>query len=85
MPLTNLAIFFDYVIVRSQRFYASLTTGNRASAIAEIERHTGGIGCAEILEIFQFQQCMNSPAMWLARIRWLQEWQGACEEIWGRL
>lgn len=85
-PLTDTVILFDYVTMRGQRFYSSSFSGVRSSALAEVQvPWLPTSACGEILEIFQFQQNISQPVLWLARMRWFKPWSGDCEAVWTQL
>ncbi|KAI0093118.1 hypothetical protein BDY19DRAFT_902918 [Irpex rosettiformis] len=83
MPLTRTVIFFDYVSLKGQRFYAENLSGNRSASIvsANVSWSTTP-ACGTLLDIFQFQQRADIPAIWLARVRWFKKWQGPSEDVW---
>lgn len=80
LPLNRQAIFFDYVVLRGKRYYASRTTGSNRSSFVHVIIPTNGPPChayGEILEIFQFDQNFHGRGnpMWFARMRWLKGWR----------
>ncbi|KAG0700531.1 hypothetical protein DFH29DRAFT_1001034 [Suillus ampliporus] len=80
LPLNRQAIFFDYVVLRGKRYYASRTTGFNHSSFVHVVIPNNGSPChayGEILEIFQFEQNLRGQGnrMWFARMRWLKAWR----------
>lgn len=82
-PLTSTVIFFDYVELRGQRFYAENLSGNTSAS--NIDAHvpwSAQNACGKLLDVFQFQQRVDSPPIWLAYVRWFKPWEGAREDVW---
>lgn len=76
-PLERQAIFFEYVILRGHRYYASKMAGSRNSALIEVSvpvTHPSAIdvSCGELVEIIQFQQNASTPILWFGRMRWFR-------------
>ena len=83
LPLTSTVVFFEYVELRGQRFHAQNFSGN--STTSNIDVHvpwSSRTHCGELLEIFQFQQSVSLPPIWLARVKWFKPWEGQHEAVW---
>ncbi len=78
------AIFFDYADINGQRYHASEVATAKASSLVEayLTVTSTSTRSAEILEIFQFQQSLDTAAMWFARVRWFKEYGGDREMLW---
>lgn len=93
IPLNREAMFFDYVIVGSKRFYASRSVGTRSSSFVEVAIPSTTVGSTptlvygEILEIIQFNQDIHhaNESMWFVHMRWLKKWSGERDKIWDML
>ncbi|KAG2351109.1 hypothetical protein BDR07DRAFT_1502581, partial [Suillus spraguei] len=80
------AIFFDYVVIKGKRYYASRTVrSNRSSFVhvvipADNPIHLYG----EVLEIFQVDQSWRRhvQSLWFAHVRWFKPWQGDAGVVW---
>lgn len=89
LPLDRTAIFFDYVVIKGKRYYASRTVGsNRSSFVhviipADNPIHLHG----EVLEILQVDQSWREhvQSLWFARMRWFKPWQGDAGMVWNKL
>ncbi|KAG1790943.1 uncharacterized protein HD556DRAFT_1445718 [Suillus plorans] len=88
LPLDHTAIFFDYVVIKGKRYYASRTVGsNRSSFVhviipADNPIHLHG----EVLEIFQVDQSWREhvQSLWFARMHWFKPWQGDAGMVWNK-
>lgn len=81
IPLGREATFFDYVVVKCKRYYASRTVGSNSSSLVHAvipDLHGDGYRDAygEVLEVFQFDQDIHftGESMWFARMRWFKPW-----------
>lgn len=89
VPLNRSAMFFEYVVVDSKRYYASLTVGSNRSSLVHIcvpgSDPVDGYG--EILEIFQvtqeFRQLVHP--LRFGRVRWFKTWLGERDVLWDEL
>lgn len=91
IPLDRKATFFDYVVIKGKRFYASRTVGYNSSSLVHAvipDSHGHGEGSrngyGEVLEIFQLDQDIHfvGQSMWFARMRWFKPWHGESSVCW---
>ncbi|KAG0694715.1 hypothetical protein DFH29DRAFT_1006099 [Suillus ampliporus] len=82
-PLNREATFFDYVVIKGKRYYASRTVGyNSSSLVHAIMPNLHGEGSreayGEVLEVFQLDQDIHfaGQSMWFAHMRWFKPWRG---------
>jgi hypothetical protein len=89
LPLEHTAIFFEYVVVNSKRFYASRTVGWNKSSLVHvlIPGPTPKDAYGEVLEILQINQDFRNIGhpLWLAQVRWFKPWHGERDQIWDNL
>ncbi|OBZ79611.1 hypothetical protein A0H81_00065 [Grifola frondosa] len=86
LPLEDAVIFFNYVQFGKSRFYASNLSGQLAASLVKVYMSTTPgmpqTSCAQLTDIFQFQQNLSSPPMWFGHVRWFKPWSGPREPIW---
>jgi hypothetical protein len=87
--LDQIAIFYDYVIIDSFRYYASMVVGSHQASLVDVNTNVNaipstGLRCGELLEILQVDslRSTNGRPIWLGRICWFKEWTGPREAIW---
>ncbi|KAG2335369.1 hypothetical protein BDR05DRAFT_1006885 [Suillus weaverae] len=89
IPLNCEVMFFDYVVLKGKRYYASRTVGHNSSSLVHAvipNLHGKGSRDAygELLEVFQFEQdiLFAGQLMWFGHMRWFRPWHGssACWE-----
>ena len=88
IPLNQDAIFFDYVVYKSSRYYSSRAVGTNRASLAEVYLTYSGttsIQCGEILELFEFDEGKRGTPIWVAHMRWFREWDGPREQVWDDL
>lgn len=89
LPLDRDAVFFDYVMIDSKRYYASRAVGtNHSSLVHVIIPGTSVIHAyGKVLEIFQFNQRFRNvdDSLWFSRMHWFVPWRGECEKVWDDL
>jgi hypothetical protein len=88
IPLSNKAIFFDYVIVNGHRYHASngVDSGVNAQSLIHVEVQADTdfrrVQCGELLDIIQFSGGPTKDPLWFGRICWFKTWTGPCPRIW---
>lgn len=92
MPLDTSATFYDYVILDGKRYHASSTVGSHSSSLIEVEIQGDGpdgvtsrLECAELTEVFRFEQRGSDAPLFFCRVRWFKSWTGHREAIWDDL
>ena len=74
-PLTPIAHFFDYAIVRQRRFYASRRSPNNHSSLVEVVvSERGETWAGELLDLIHIDQG-NGQIFTLAQFRWFKPLQ----------
>jgi len=89
IPLNDKAIFYDYVIIKGQRYQAYNTVGILSAALVEVScpfqyenasANARDVHCGELLEIFQFTQ--SDQSFFFGRMRWFRPWDGEKDDVW---
>jgi len=88
IPIDQNAIFYDYVVYKSVRYYSSRAVGTNRASLVEVDLTCSGIAhiqCGEILELFEFDEGKRGSPIWIAHMRWFREWNGPREVVWDEL
>jgi hypothetical protein len=87
IPLDQLATFYDYIIYKRRRHYASRAVGSNRSSLIEVylADAPGQSNCGELLNIFDNTLYNHSVPKLFGRVRWFKEWTGPREDIWASL
>ena len=89
IPLHDEATFYDYIIIKGQRYQAYNAVGILSSALVEVSlpfrcenglANAENIHCGELLEIFQFTQ--SGRSFLYGRMRWFKPWDGERDDVW---
>ena len=89
IPLAYKATFFDYVVLKGKRYYASRSVGSSNSSFVRVtiprnDLQISLLAFGEVLEVFQFSQLFYGQecTFWFARMHWFKAYDGPCEKVW---
>jgi hypothetical protein len=83
--LDTYAVFYDYIVYNSSRYYASQAVGSNCAALVEVllgadQTHPRPrMKCGEILDLFEFNHGTKLAPIpiFFAQLRWFRSWDGA--------